>query len=185
MKLRRLTVLWAILLATGGVAQTAAAQAASAVPSTREDVVHLFDVMHLKEQTRHTVELMAVQVREMTKQAVKRRHPDATDQELARVTAMSDDLLKNYPVEEMLDDIVPVYQKHLSKSDVEAMLGFYSSPTGQKLLQDQPAIVSESMQAMSGRMERLMDEMMDRVERDLKLNKPKEAAPKPAPKEKT
>jgi hypothetical protein len=185
MKLRLLTVIWAILLAAPGVAQTAAAQTASAAPSTREDVVHLFDMMHLKEQTRRTMDLMAVQVREMTKQAVKQRHPAASEQELARVTTMTDELLKNYPVEEMLDDIMPVYQKHLSKSDVEAMLAFYSSPTGQKLLQDQPAIVSESMQAMSGRMERLMDEMMDRVERDLKMDKEKKAAPKTTPKEKT
>ena len=41
-------------------------------------------------------------------------------------------------------DMVPVYQKHLSKSDVEEMIKFYSTPTGQKILREMPAMTAEA-----------------------------------------
>lgn len=36
----------------------------------------------------------------------------------------------------MTEAMVTVYQKHFTKSDVEALIGFYSSPTGQKMLRE-------------------------------------------------
>jgi hypothetical protein len=47
----------------------------------------------------------------------------------------------------MVDAIVPIYQKHLTKADLTAITAFYSSPAGQKILAEMPAIMSESMQA--------------------------------------
>ena len=48
----------------------------------------------------------------------------------------------------MLDDMIPVYQKHLTKSDVDEMIKFYSTPTGQKFLREMPAMTAEGMEAM-------------------------------------
>jgi len=64
----------------------------------------------------------------------------------------------------MLDDMIPVYQRHLSKQDVTAMLAFYNTPTGQKLLREQPAMMTEGMQAMQPRMQKMMSDLMDKVE---------------------
>ena len=50
------------------------------------------------------------------------------------------------PIGEMLDAMVPIYQKHLSKGDLESILAFYSSPVGRKLLREQPAMMQESME---------------------------------------
>jgi hypothetical protein len=50
-------------------------------------------------------------------------------------------------MDEMVDAIVPIYQKHVSKADLAAVTAFYSSPAGQKILKELPAIMSESMQA--------------------------------------
>ena len=36
-----------------------------------------------------------------------------------------------YPASEMLTDMGAIYQRHLSKDDVEGMIVFYSSPAGQ------------------------------------------------------
>ena len=88
------------------------------------------------------------------------------------------------PYDGMLDDMIPVYQKHLSKSDVDAMIGFYSSPTGQKILSELPAITAEGMQAMQPRMRKVMDETSDRMEKmareqaEKKNAKPAADAPK-------
>jgi uncharacterized protein len=46
-----------------------------------------------------------------------------------------------------VDAIVPIYQKHLTKADLEALTQFYGSPVGQKILNEMPAILSESMEA--------------------------------------
>jgi hypothetical protein len=70
-----------------------------------------------------------------------------------------DDMLKSFPWDEMLDAMVPVYQKHFTKGDVDALVAFYSGPTGQKLLNEMPAIMGEAMQAMMPLMQKNIDGM--------------------------
>lgn len=43
--------------------------------------------------------------------------------------------------------IIPIYQKYLTEEDVQKINEFYATPTGQKLLNVQPKIARESMQA--------------------------------------
>jgi uncharacterized protein len=81
----------------------------------------------------------------------------------------------------MIDDMIPVYQRHLSRSDVAAMSTFYTSPTGQKLLREMPAIVADSMQAMTPRMQMMMEEMRERVQRAARDEHEKKANPTPKP----
>ena len=60
--------------------------------------------------------------------------------------------------------MIPVYQRHLSKSDLDSVIAFYSSPVGQKLLREQPQMIQESMQAMAPIQQRMMRDMMDKVQ---------------------
>ena len=46
----------------------------------------------------------------------------------------------------LIDMIVPVYQKHLTQSDVDAANAFFGSAAGQKFANSQSAILGESMQ---------------------------------------
>lgn len=46
---------------------------------------------------------------------------------------------------ELMNAIVPVYQKHLSEEDIQAILAFYNTDAGKKLISAQPAIMQESM----------------------------------------
>jgi hypothetical protein len=77
-------------------------------------------------------------------------------------------MVKSFPVEGMLEDMVPVYQKHLSKADVNAMVKFYSGPTGRKLLRQQAVMTTEAMQAVYNRLQTSMDESMQRIEEMVK-----------------
>jgi len=43
--------------------------------------------------------------------------------------------------------VVPIYDKHFSHEDVKELIKFYQSPIGQKLVREQPGIVTESMAA--------------------------------------
>jgi len=69
--------------------------------------------------------------------------------------------------------MIPVYQKHLTKGDVDGLVAFYSSPTGEKMLKEMPAIMSESMQAASGVMQDMMAKMTQRVNDEIaQMQKP-------------
>ena len=46
---------------------------------------------------------------------------------------------------ELMDMVVPVYQKHLTESDAQAIYKFYMTPAGQRLIKAQPLIVQETM----------------------------------------
>ncbi len=46
----------------------------------------------------------------------------------------------------LIELVVPIYAKHLNPEDVKALLAFYESPAGKKLIAVQPAITAESME---------------------------------------
>lgn len=62
----------------------------------------------------------------------------ATDAQITEVK-------KEFNVEQLVDLLVPVYQKQFTEEDVKAFLEFYQSPAGKKLVEKQPAIMQESM----------------------------------------
>jgi hypothetical protein len=55
----------------------------------------------------------------------------------------------------------------LTKTDVEEMICFYSSPVGQKLLQEQPQMIQESMQAGAAVQQKTMDQINARIQERL------------------
>jgi hypothetical protein len=75
--------------------------------------------------------------------------------------------MKAFPWDEMLQAMVPVYQKHLSKGDIEAIVAFYSTPTGQKLLREMPAMMGEAIQAMTPLLRKQMDAMTEHVQQEI------------------
>jgi hypothetical protein len=149
-------------------------------PASREDILKLFDAMQNRAQVRRAMESMVSQSQSLMREQIKQRHPDITEDELATMERESAEILNDFPVDLMMEDMVPVYQKHLTKADVEAMIGFYSSPTGQKLLREMPAIMSEGMQAMYPDIQKHMDAAMRRIEEKARQQQ-KKPSPKPAP----
>jgi uncharacterized protein len=150
---------------------------ASDAPATRADVLKLFDTMKIHQQMRLVMDSVMKQQRAMIHEALKKSDPQITEQELARLDQFTTDSVKDMPVDDLLNDMIPVYQKHLSRSDVDAMNVFYSSPTGQKLLQEMPAMTAESMQAASPHMQAMMEKVMNRAEQALREEHGKRTAP--------
>lgn len=162
-----------------------AQQAAVDGPASREDILQLFSVMNINQQMRTIMDSMMKQQKSLIHQTARRKDPNVTEQELARLDRMMDETIKDFPIEGILDDMVPVYQKHLTKADVSAMSGFYSSATGQKLLREMPAMTSEAMQASYGRLQKQMETMTDRIDKAMKEDQqqksPTKVRPKPVP----
>jgi hypothetical protein len=113
----------------------------------KADVMQFLNIMHAKAQMVQAMEGMQKQMRLGAEQGFKQKVPEATPEQLAKVDQMFDGLFKEMPIDEMVDAIVPIYQKHLTKLDLAAVTAFYSSPSGQKILKEMPAIMSEAMQA--------------------------------------
>ncbi len=63
--------------------------------------------------------------------------------------------------------MVPAYQKHFTKGDMDALIAFYSTPTGQKVLRELPAVTAEGMQAMMPIMRKSVDKMTERAENEV------------------
>jgi len=162
--MKRILMLTFVFLMIALPALAQVADSAYAAPATRDDILKLFDTMHIRDQMRLVMDSVAKQQREMIREGLKKRAPQMTEQDLARLDQFTSDMLKDFPVDGMLDDMIPVYQKHLNKADVDAMNAFYQSPTGQKMLREMPAMTAESMQASSPRIQAMIDKVMERAE---------------------
>ena len=131
--------------------------------------------MHIREQMQSMMETMSKQSRQMAQETLKKRLPELTQKDLDRLNQLTDRIWSQMDFDAMIGDMVPVYQRHLTKEDVSAMEAFYTTPTGQKLLREQPVMTAEAMQAMQPRMEKIMNAVMNEAEKMAN-----EAASKPA-----
>ncbi|MFZ0543171.1 MAG: DUF2059 domain-containing protein [Candidatus Sulfotelmatobacter sp.] len=139
--------------------------------ASKEDVQKLFDVMASRDQMAQMMQKVFAQMRTLNRDEIKKRHPDITAAQLASMDRQSEELLKNFPLDEMLSDMIPVYQRHFTKTEIDSFTSFFSSPVGQKYLHEIPAVTAETMRAVYPRIEAEVDALLKRAEE-------KTAAPK-------
>ncbi len=139
-------------------------QQADDTPASRADIQTYFETMHSHDSMKQMMDAMTKSMHQLTHDQYLKNKDKLPEDYEQRMTKQMDDLLKNMPLDEMMQATIPVYQKHFTKGDVNALLAFYSSPTGQKFLRDMPAIMGESMNAMMPIMSRYMDEMQNKLQ---------------------
>jgi hypothetical protein len=94
-----------------------------------------------------------------------------------------DELIKGMPLDEITQAMIPTYQQHFTKGDIEAMNTFYSSPVGQKVLQQLPLVMQEGSKAAMPIVSKYLGEWKDRLDQEMKdlektpPKKPESAAP--------
>ena len=137
------------------------------LPASKEDVQKYLDLMHSRDTMTKMWEAMSKQIRQMTHEEYL-KHKDKLPSDFeAQENRKLDEMIKAMPFEELEQAVVPVYQKHLTKADVDALIAFYSSPTGQKLITEMPAIVAESMQAAYPIMKKRMNAMIEHMQQEI------------------
>lgn len=175
-----LVVLFAALaISPAMIAQETATQspAAAVVPEdqqpTDQQLNRLFDVMRIEQQMASTMKMMpqimqqqfARQMEQMTKD-----HPEFSkltpEQQQAWSKMMAkfiQDAMSLYSPDEMIADMKTIYRRHLTGSDVENLITFYSSSSGQHMLDMVPTIMQEYMPMLmskiQGKMQPLILEM--------------------------
>jgi uncharacterized protein len=151
-----------VAFSVGAGAQTTVSIAPDA--ASKEDVQKLFDVMASRDQMAQMMQQVFAQARTLNRDEIKKRHPDVTAAQLASMDRQSEELLKNFPIDEMLSDMIPVYQRHFTKTEIDAFTSFFSSPVGQKYLHEIPAVTAETMRAVYPRIEAEVDALLKRAE---------------------
>jgi hypothetical protein len=84
------------------------------------------------------MDTMLTQMMDMMVGSMKQAIPDAPEEYWNEVRAKS-------KTNDLLEMIVPIYMKHFESADIEEMIRFHRSPTGQRLLDKQPLLMQESM----------------------------------------
>jgi hypothetical protein len=135
-------------------------------PASKADVQRYLDAMHIRDTLRSTMEVMTKQMHKMIHDMVAKQKGLPSDFE-ARMEKTTDDMFKDFPIDEYLEAVAPVYEKHLSKGDVDALVAFYSSPTGQKFIKELPAIQADAMQAATPIFQKMMTKAMERVQTEM------------------
>jgi hypothetical protein len=180
--MKRLCISLALVLfaATAALGQQPAASTGDA-PATKEEIQHLFDVMQIHQQMRQVMDAMMKQQSTMIHETLKNRYPQTSAERIARADQLISETMKDMPMDAILDDMIPIYQRHFSKTDIDAMSTFYASPTGQKMMKEMPALTTEAMQASYARMQKQMDAMMQRAEQIVKEDQQKPKSPPATP----
>ena len=164
---RSLLIACLLVVATCSLWGQQSATSANQPPST-EQVMKFFEVMHLRAQMQTMLQTQQKQVNIMVGDMFSKRMPDATAEQRKQfeslMSDMMNDLFKDYPIDDLLRDMVPVYQNHLSEADLAAIVAFYSSPVGKKVLQEMPAMTAEAMRISYARMQPKMEEALKKME---------------------
>jgi hypothetical protein len=162
--MRRIFLMATLCLALGalGFAQTGAD-----APATKQDVERYFQAVHSHDMMLKMMQAMSEPMHQTThEQCEKDKDKLPADCE-ARINKMLDSMMKEMPYDEMMQAMVPAYQKHFTKGDMDALIAFYSGPTGQKVLRELPAVTAEGMEAMMPIMRKSVDKMTERAEQEV------------------
>jgi hypothetical protein len=144
------------------------ARKVAAAPPSREEVLKLFDLLQITKTMDAVLNATKQQSMEIADQMIHERMPNITAEQKKQFTDMVEDVMRQslgtQATQEMLAATIPVYQRHLTKGDLDAMVAFYSSPVGQKILHEQPAMVQESMEASAGIQQRIARAMFQKID---------------------
>jgi hypothetical protein len=184
---------WAV--AQAPAEQPPAAPAAAVIPidqqPTKEQLTRLFETMRVRQQVEVVLKAMPAMIQQQLQEQAKEmaaKYP-ASFQSTPEQQAAFEQVMNKYmekalnivDINDMLDDMARVYQRHVSRSDVDAFIAFYSSPAGQHLLAAQPIIVQEYTPMVMKRTQERSKALTDQLAQDLeKLSKSSTPAATPA-----
>jgi hypothetical protein len=181
--------------AAPAAAAAAPAPAASApVPAdqqpSKEQLLKLFEVMRVHEQFQNVMKMIPgalqqqlhAQMRESNAKLPGGAKPTPAQQaKLEEIMSRYMQKTMNiYTSDEAMEDMIPIYQRHISRTDVDGLIAFYGSQAGQHLLDAQPAIMREYMpvvmQRVMQRSKELTGEMAKEIDAYVKSIAPSSGA---------
>lgn len=136
-------------------------------PATKADVERYLEAAHIHKMMNQMVQAMSAPMHKMIHEQFLKDQDKLPPNFEEQMTKILDDMMANMPWDEMIEAMIPAYEKHFTKGDMDALTAFYSSPVGQKILHELPAVTAESMETMMPIMQRSIKEMTDRLQQQM------------------
>jgi|SRR5580704_1702921 hypothetical protein len=162
--MKRLALLLIACLLLGSV--SFAQQNPADAPASKEDVERYLTIMCTRDMMKTMMDNMSSHVRQRLKERLEKQASVSPEEE-DRAIKMEADIFENLPIDEIINAMIPIYQRHLTKGDIEGLVAFYSTPTGQKLLKELPEISKEGMQVAIPIAQKLVRDAERRVDEEL------------------
>jgi uncharacterized protein len=160
------SLLWAI--AFGLLAAFAPATLAQNVDAAKaKDIRRLLELSNAIESGLQVVSLEIEQT--------KKQFPNAPEKFWDE---MEDEIKKEFRSESFFNEIVAIYDRHLTAEDVRGLVAFYETPLGQKTLRVMPLLKAEAQKVGEQRGEQLADRVIQKLRAEGAFDPP---APKPIP----
>jgi uncharacterized protein len=142
-------------------------------PASKDDVILYLRTMHSHDLVKKMMDVQVASMEQLFRDQI-RKEKGSVPPEFDRLFKKEmDDLVKGMPLDEITNAMIPAYQKHFTKGDISAMNAFYSSPVGQKVLDEVPEVMREGSQAAMSIMSKYLGDWMERMQKDFKnLNGP-------------
>ncbi len=132
-------------------------------PATREDVLKFFQVMRVHQSMEDVRNAAVEQAKASVRALLADELPHATAQQKAELESMVERMIQAYTIDNTIEDLIPIYQKHMTKADLEAMTAFFSSAAGQKFLDTEPVIANDALQVVNAKTEKQMAAGMEAI----------------------
>lgn len=134
--------------------------------ASEAEVRQLFSVMHLERTQRQMMQSMVPAMQKLMSESFSNMCPNMTDKDREFLDSVMKDAMGAVSGDKYLNQVleaaVPVYRDNLSSDEVQAMIGFYGTPTGQRILEVIPTVT----QQMMARMTPVLQEMMKTFAQD-------------------
>lgn len=145
------------------------AQELSANAPTRAQLLKMFNLMEMDKQ----MDSMRRTMRNVIAQQFSSPTVPLSPKQSEEMAKLNDELsarvLGPDYVKTMVEAMIPLYQRAFTRSDIDALIAFYSSVAGQKLLHKQPEIMAELMPRVMSDMQEKMRKDMDAIQYDRRM----------------
>jgi hypothetical protein len=135
-------------------------------PATKADVERYFHLMNTDDMMKKMTAAMAGSIQKMLHEQYLKHQDELPADYESKMNKLMHDMFADMPWNEMFEAMVPAYQKHLTKGDIDNLVAFYSTPTGAKVLHEMPAMMSEAMQDMMPIMTKHMESIETRLKKE-------------------
>ncbi len=149
--------------------QAATAAKKPATPAAKIDPTKEAEIRQLMEVTGVNVlgdQLMTAGIAQFRANVLEARPDDPRAKQFADAFAVR--FQKHFDPHSVMETVIPIYDKHLSSEDLRALLDYYKSPFGQRMLKVLPEVARDSQLAGLSLGQKAADEAME----DLKAEYP-------------
>src|SRR6516165_9234981 len=111
-------------------------------PAKDADIRALIELVGARDQIEDSIRTSAEQYREKLLATV----PD-NDKGQAFVNSVINEYEKNYDLDDVVNQLVAIYDKHYTDDEIKGLLQFYGTPFGQKVAAEQSKVMREVQEA--------------------------------------